>query len=253
MSPTGTVAAEIIWHDVECGAYAADLPLWRELAESRDSSEPVLEVGCGTGRVGLDVARSGRRVAGIDRDGILVAEFNRRARERGLPAEAVEDDLRATRSDQTYGLVLAPMQVIQLLAGKGERESALAAMASALAPGGVIAIALVEGDPTSPDPGPAGAGPPLPDVAEHGGWVYSSMPLDAEVVDGAIHVRRLRQTVSPQGDLAEALDVTRLETLSTATLEREAGAHGMRAVGRCEVPPTESHVGSTVLLLGGPS
>ena len=32
-----TVVADerVIWHDVECGGYGADLPLWRELAEPR--------------------------------------------------------------------------------------------------------------------------------------------------------------------------------------------------------------------------
>ena len=52
----------VIWHDVECGAYAADLPLWRELAAGR--SGPVLEIGCGTGRVALDLARDGHAVTG---------------------------------------------------------------------------------------------------------------------------------------------------------------------------------------------
>ncbi len=27
-------ASTVIWHDLECGSYAADLPLWRELASS---------------------------------------------------------------------------------------------------------------------------------------------------------------------------------------------------------------------------
>jgi len=34
-----------IWHDIECGAYTADLPLWEELA----GGGRVLDVGAGTG------------------------------------------------------------------------------------------------------------------------------------------------------------------------------------------------------------
>ena len=42
---------EAIWLEVECGAYAADLALWSELA--REAAGPVLELGCGTGRVAV--------------------------------------------------------------------------------------------------------------------------------------------------------------------------------------------------------
>ena len=54
----------VIWHDLECGGYRADLPLWRELAEHEGS--PVLDVGAGTGRVALDLARRGHEVV-LDR------------------------------------------------------------------------------------------------------------------------------------------------------------------------------------------
>ena len=37
----------MVWHDVECGGYDADLTLWRELA--REAGGPVLDVGAGTG------------------------------------------------------------------------------------------------------------------------------------------------------------------------------------------------------------
>ena len=54
----------IVWHDVECGGYAADLPLWRELAHAE--SGPVLDVGAGTGRVALDLAREAHRVTALE-------------------------------------------------------------------------------------------------------------------------------------------------------------------------------------------
>ncbi|MEA2365962.1 MAG: hypothetical protein QOI32_1474, partial [Thermoleophilaceae bacterium] len=39
-------AAPVTWHDVENGAYEADLPLWRELAEAGEG--PILDLGAGT-------------------------------------------------------------------------------------------------------------------------------------------------------------------------------------------------------------
>src|SRR5690606_9884788 len=60
----GMTAPAVIWHDVECGAYDTDLPLWRTLSKGLDG--PVLDVGAGTGRVTLDLARRGREVIALD-------------------------------------------------------------------------------------------------------------------------------------------------------------------------------------------
>lgn len=247
MSGPATATSEVIWHDVECGSYEADLPLWRELS-SGSRRRSVLELGCGTGRVALDLARAGSRVAGIDSRPALVAELNRRAGERGLDATAVAGDVREP-SDGAGGrdLVLAPMQLIQLLDGARERALVLARMRDELAPGGLAAVALVEGDPTASDH--EAPGPPLPDVAERDGWIYSSLPLDSEVDGGAIRVRRLRQTVSPDGVLTDEVDVIQLAVTTAGEIEREAERVGLTAAGRRDVPATGAHVGSTVVLL----
>ncbi len=68
----------VIWHDLECGGYVADLPLWRELARERGG--PILDVGAGTGRVALDLARNGHEVTALDRDPELLDALRRRAR-----------------------------------------------------------------------------------------------------------------------------------------------------------------------------
>ena len=59
-----TVAPAVAWHDVECGGYRADLPLWLELAAA--AGGPVLDVGAGTGRVALELARAGHDVTALD-------------------------------------------------------------------------------------------------------------------------------------------------------------------------------------------
>ena len=68
-----------IWHDLECGGYGEDLALWRALAAS--AGDPVLEVGAGTGRVALTLARAGHRVTALDNDPELVSELTRRVAE----------------------------------------------------------------------------------------------------------------------------------------------------------------------------
>ena len=135
----------VIWHDVECGGYEGDLELWRELAGSAEG--PILDLGCGTGRVALDLARHGHRLQGLDLDPELVAAFNERAAAAGLPAEAIAGDARDFALEREFALVLAPMQLIQVLDGPAERLACLRCAARHLRPGGSVAVAIVDGFP----------------------------------------------------------------------------------------------------------
>lgn len=229
-----------IWHDVECGAYAADLPLWEELAAR--SEGPVLELGCGTGRVTLHLARRGHRTIGLDRDHELLAALESRGAD--LPLSTVEADARAFEIDEPVSLVLAPTHLLQLLPEAEQRAECLRSVAAALEPGGLLAAAIIESMPE-----PDGAPPPLPDVREVDGWVYSSMAIEAAVAPGEIVVRRLRQRVAPDGSLSEEPNEVRIATFSAEQLEAEAAAFGLLPAGRREIPPTTMHEGSLVVLL----
>lgn len=230
------MSAAAIWHEIECGAYEADLPLWEELAEG--SPPPILDLGCGAGRVALHLTRRGHRVLGVDAD----TELIERARGAGLEAEV--GDARELDLGTRFGLALAPMQLLQLLADREERLACLGSIASHLRDGGLAALAIVEAVPA-----PAEGASPLPDTREVDGWVYSSLPVEAALDGERIRVRRLRQTVSPGGELAEELDETVLRALDADTLESEAREAGLRPAGRRSVGPSEAHVGSTVVLL----
>jgi len=229
-----------IWHDVECGSYAADLPLWERMASRADG--PVLDLGCGTGRVALHLARRGHRVIGLDLEPELIAALSARAD--GLPLETVIADAREFRLDDDVMLALAPMQVLQLLEGTAARVACLRCVAAQLRQGGRFAAAILERMP-EPDDSP----PPLPDVREVDGWVYSSLAVEAAVGPGEILVRRIRQTVSPAGELSEEDNEIRIETFAAAQLEAEAAAAGLVAVERHEIPATDIHVGSLVVVL----
>jgi SAM-dependent methyltransferase len=229
-----------IWHDVECGSYEADLPLWEELAERRGG--PVLELGCGTGRVALHLARRGHEVIGLDRDPELLAALESRGAQ--LPVRGAEADARAFDLADPVSLVLAPTHLLQLLADSGERAESLRCIATSLRPGGLLAAAIIEAMPDAD-----GAPPPLPDVREVDGWVYSSQAVEAAVGPGEIVVRRLRQAVSPDGSLTEEPDEVRIATFTADAFEAEAGPFGLVPAGRRVIPETDLHVGSLVVLL----
>ncbi len=248
-------SASAIWHDVECGAYAADLPLWEELAGRQGG--PILELGCGTGRVALHLARRGHTVVGLDRDPELIEALAVRASDidpsgvgrksdalGGLSVTGIVGDARDFELDEPVSLVLAPTHLLQLLPAAAQRRESLRCIAAALRPGGLLAAAIIEGMPESD-----GAPPPLPDVREVDGWIYSSLAVEAAVGPGEIVVRRLRQMVSPEGSLSEEPNEVRIATFSAETLEAEAAAHGLIPAGRRAIPATSMHEGSLVVLL----
>ena len=238
-------AEKVIWHDIENGAYEADLALWRELALA--AGGPALEIGCGTGRVTLDLGRHGHHVLGVDIEPAFVAALRERARSRGVEASAEVGDVRTLDVTGQFALIIVPMQTIQLLADAEERRTALAAMRGHLAPRGLIAIAIIDGEPGADSDD--GLGPPLPDVAEIDGWVYSSLPIEVRPEGGRLVISRLRQIVTPDGDLTDEMAELSLAVLEPGVLEAEAADAGLLPAGRREISETDLHVGSAVVLL----
>jgi SAM-dependent methyltransferase len=236
-------AEAVIWHDVECGSYAADLPIWRELAER--TGGPVLELGAGAGRVALDLAEQGHEVMALDADPELLAELAARAARAKVSVGTLHEDARTLGFRHGFVLVIAPMQFLQIVGGPAGRADVLRGVARALRPGGLFATAVAALDEAVP---PEDAEPPLPDVGERDGWVYSSLPLDVRPESGGVAVERLRQVVSPRGRLTEEHHTQLLDSLPPAQLELEAAEAGLRPEARHVIEPTPDHVGSEVIV-----
>ena len=240
---TAVIDDPVIWHDVECGGYDADLPLWRELAERADA---VLEIGAGTGRVALHLADRGCDVTALDPEPALVRAMAARARERGLRVRAHVGDARSFDMQRNFDLVIAPMQVVQLMGGADARLAMLDRARHHLRRGGIFAAALA--DPFEGVP-PEDAELPVPDMREDGGWVYSSTPVAVRDAGGGTEIERIRQAVSPAGDLSEAVSTIVLDAVSVDELERQAAGQGFRPHPARSIPATGDYVGSTVALL----
>ena len=233
-----------VWHDVECAAYTADLDLWRLLAADADG--PILDLGCGTGRVALDLAERGFAVTGIDSEPELIAALRARARARGVRVEAVTADARSFELGTPFALVVSPMQVVQLLGGVDGRARMLSAVRRHLAPGGAFAAALANPFEGWSDEESL---PPLPDVREEDGWVYSSTPMGVRRAGEAFVIDRHRQAVSPSGEMTEERATIALDAVRAEELEQEAAALGFTARPRRTVSPTPDYVGSDVVIL----
>ncbi|MBI5106538.1 MAG: class I SAM-dependent methyltransferase [Solirubrobacterales bacterium] len=239
------VDLDVLWHDLECGGYDHDLPLWRELAAEAGGG-PVLDVGAGTGRVTLDLAARGIEVVALDADAPLLRALDERAA--GLPVQTVAADARDFHLGRRFPLVLVPMQTIQMLGGDAPRRAFLRCAREHVAPGGLLAAALadaLESFDAEYD------GLPVPDECTIDGVRYASRPL-AVVDEGdraAIH--RLREVTGPEGVRTAADDVVRLDRVTAGEVAAEAAALGFTPLPHRGVPQTDEYVGSTVVVLRG--
>ena len=232
----------VIWHDAECGGYAADLPFWERLATERAGAGDVLDLGAGTGRVALHLAERGHRVVAVDSDQLLLEALGGRAASSALSVELVHADVRELDLGRRFELILAPMQLLHLLGGERGRARAWPAIRRHLAPGGLLAAAVLR------EPLPSSGRPePLPDVREVGGWVHASMPTDVRVDESSVELDRLRQIVSPAGRLSDELSTTVLDRLASDALERETLTAGLAIVATEPIDETAEHVGSLLL------
>ena len=237
---------DALWHDLECGAYGEDLPLWRALAA--EASGPVLDVGAGTGRVALHLAAAGVPVVALDAEARLLEALEHRAAR--LPVETVVGDARAFTLERRVALVLVPMQTLQLLGGPRGRAAFLRCALDHLEPGGMVAAALADAMDCFDEEHPLS---PPPDVCAFGDVRYSTRLLTVTERDGRAALRRRREIVGPQDRREVRHVVVELDRVSADTVAAEAAALGFEVEPHRFIPETEQYLGSTVVILRAPS
>ncbi len=234
-----------IWHDLECGAYAEDLALWRALAQ--ETGGPVLDVGAGTGRVSLALAADGIEVVALDVDASLLEVLA--ARGAGLPVRTVAADARRFALGHGVRLVLVPMQTLQLLGGAEGRLAFLRAAHDHLERGGLLAAALADAMDCFDDEHDL---LPPPDTCEVDGVHYASHLVDVMDEGGRAALHRIREVAGRDGHHDFEEDVVRLDRITAAGVAAEAGEVGFAREPDRDVPGTETWLGSTVVVLRKP-
>jgi SAM-dependent methyltransferase len=147
-----------------------DLPFWLELAARQGN--PLLELGCGTGRVLLPLVKAGYQVYGLDRDPAMLAVLRMNAPNELRPGlQLLQSDMTAFHLGKRFALILLPCNTFSTLA-QPARLATLERVAMHLRPGGSFAASL-------PNPAllkrlPAASDTELEDILSH--------PLDGEPV-----------------------------------------------------------------------
>ena len=236
---------DAVWHDLECGRYREDLALWRDLA--RRTGGPVLDVGAGTGRVTLELAKGGVDVVALDADESLLAALAVRAGQ--LPVETVVADARELCLRRRFRLILVPMQTLQLFGGAAGRAAFLRCALEHLEPGGLLAAALADAMDCFDEDHDV---PPPPDDREILGARYASQLLGVVDDDGRAAIHRRREIVGAADRVDVKEVVVRLDRVSADEVATEARRLGFIAEPHLYIPQTEEYLGSTVVVLRAP-
>lgn len=128
--------------------FDGDLPLYLRLAAAEGGR--VLEVGCGTGRVLLALARAGCSVTGIDASPHMLSIVREKLdAEPAARARLVAGDMRDfdLRDEPPFDLAIVAVKTFAYLLEREDQQRCIATIARHLRPGGLFAIDLLHPRP----------------------------------------------------------------------------------------------------------
>jgi SAM-dependent methyltransferase len=131
------------FYDLENADRADDLPLWADLA--RETGGPVLELGCGSGRVALHLAREGFEVVGVDSSPAMLDLAKARLTHQPRTAKRVElllEDFTRLQMARVFPLILLPFNTFSHLLESPDQSAAMQVIAAHLHEDGLAAMEL---------------------------------------------------------------------------------------------------------------
>jgi SAM-dependent methyltransferase len=135
-------------YDLEHAAFADDIPLMRNIAEI--VGDPIVELGCGSGRVLLPIAADGFAVTGVDTSQPMLDELKRRAAEiDGGRITTVNADMRGPLPlpSDTFGIAIFSLNGLLHLETQADQIVALTEAARVLDPRGQLVIDIFHPTP----------------------------------------------------------------------------------------------------------
>jgi len=219
-------------YDAEYSFYTVDMGFY--LARARRHGDPVLSLGCGTGRVLFHLAAAGLRVDGLDTSpGMLDRARTRAVRAGGDLARRVglfEADMRDFSLPRRYRTIIAPLNCLMHLTTDEALIACLGCVRRHLAPGGRFVFDLAN---------------PRPELlSAHGG--PDGIPLRDIQVRAATYLQRERHRYHPSTGISDTtyifeprtpgvrpfVTTLRLRMLAPGTIDRLLAQSGLRLLER---------------------
>jgi ubiquinone/menaquinone biosynthesis C-methylase UbiE len=128
-----------------------DIAFWSDFALRAPSGQArnrrsVLELGCGTGRVAIPVAKAGATVVGVDRSASMLARARMKVRRARLASRVklIRGDIRHLPfPDKSFELVMAPYGILQSLLDEKLLSATLKDVRRVIARDGTFGLELV--------------------------------------------------------------------------------------------------------------
>jgi ubiquinone/menaquinone biosynthesis C-methylase UbiE len=108
-----------------------------------ERGDAILDVGCGTGRHCLELAKRGYKVAGIDVSDAMLSKARKKAKRKGFQIEFKYGDMRNIPvDDESFDCVICLYSAFCHLLRKRDRKKAIAEMRRVLKKGGTAIIGI---------------------------------------------------------------------------------------------------------------
>lgn len=127
-------------YDALMGDYAGGAELQFYMHHVAAAAGPVLELGCGTGRLTIPLVEDGWDVTGLDLSEAMLALAEEKAKRSGVAVPWVRADFRDFQLMRRFALAFIPINSFAHLIDRTDQEAFLACVKRHLAPGGRLLI-----------------------------------------------------------------------------------------------------------------
>lgn len=134
--PAFAAVYDDVWND-----FTGDLAMYEQFAQR--SELPALDLGAGTGRVSLHLARNGHEVVALDASTAMLNRLRGRVEPSFEPhMRIVQADMRDFALDERFDLIFCAANTFQHLLTHDDQRAALGCVAAHLAAGGVFVVEM---------------------------------------------------------------------------------------------------------------